>query len=33
MSPINDIEFSNPNDGDMLDYNDVALSFKELLTL
>lgn len=28
MSPINDIEFSNPNDGDMLDYNDVALSFK-----
>lgn len=27
MSPISDIEFTNPNNGDMLDYNDVALSF------
>ena len=27
MSPISDIVFTNPNEGDMMDYNDVNLSF------
>lgn len=27
MTPINDIKFTSPSNGDMLDYNDVALSF------
>ena len=27
ISPITDMKFTNPNEGDMLDYNDVALSF------
>ena len=28
MSPISDIKFINPSEGDMLDYNDVNLSFE-----